>query len=105
MSNTETKRQPRSLRPRDEAPFCWFARPALEWIERSPEITGQARAKLVYVAGHVVEASRQGKSTYDAPRALIARHAGVSVRTVTTANAELEAARIREFCLAINFDS
>ena len=63
MSNTERKRQPRSLLPRDEAPFCWFARPALEWIERSPEITDQARAKLVYVAGHVVEASRQGKST------------------------------------------
>ena len=41
---------------------------------------------------HVVEASRQGKSTYDAPRALIARHAGVSVRTVTTGNVELEAA-------------
>lgn len=40
-------------------------------------------------AGHVVEASRQGSSTYRAPRALIARHAGVSIRTVTLANAEL----------------
>jgi hypothetical protein len=92
MSNNDVKRQPRSLRPRDEAPFCWFARAALEWIERSPEITNQARAKLVYVAGHVVEASRQGKSTYAAPRDLIARHAGVSVRTVMAANAELAAA-------------
>jgi hypothetical protein len=44
------------------------------------------------MAGHVVEASRQGKSTYRALKALIARHAGVSVRTVTEANAELAAA-------------
>src|SRR3954467_3184642 len=92
LSNTAPKRQPRSLRPRDEAPFCWFARSALERIERSPEITNQARAKLVYVAGPGGEASRQGKATYRAPKALIARHAGVSVRTVTEANAELEAA-------------
>ncbi len=48
MSNIELKRQPRSLRPRDEAPFCWFARTALDWIEKSPKITNQARAKLVY---------------------------------------------------------
>jgi hypothetical protein len=92
MSNIELKRQARSLRPRDEAPYCWFARAALEWIERSPQITNQARAKLVYLAGHVVEASRQGKAVYRAPKALIARHAGVSVRTVTAANAELAAA-------------
>jgi hypothetical protein len=44
------------------------------------------------MAGHVVEASRQGKSTYRAPKDLIARHAGVSVRTLTVANAELAAA-------------
>jgi hypothetical protein len=92
MSNIELKRQPRSLRPRDEAPFCWFARAALDAIEKSSQVTNQPRAKLVYLAGHVVEASRQGKPTYRAPKALIARHAGVSVRTVTDANAELEAA-------------
>jgi hypothetical protein len=36
--------------------------------------------------------SRQGKATYAAPRDLIARHAGVSIRTVMAANAELAAA-------------
>jgi hypothetical protein len=46
------------------------------------------------VAGHVVEASRQGKSSYSAPKGLIARNAGVSVRTVTEANAELAAAGV-----------
>jgi predicted transcriptional regulator len=64
----------------------------LERIEKSPAITNQSRAKLVYAAGHVVEASRQGKATYRAPKDLIARNAGVSVRTVTKANAELAAA-------------
>jgi hypothetical protein len=92
MSINPPQRLPRSLRPREEAPFCWFARAALDWIERSPQITNQARAKLVYVAGHVAEASHQGKPVYRAPKALIARLAGVSVRTVTAANAELAAA-------------
>jgi hypothetical protein len=92
MNNAEPKREARSPRPRDEAPFCWCSRAALERIEKSAEITNQARTKLVYAAGHVVEASRQGEATYRAPKDLIARNARVSSRTVTAANAELAAA-------------
>ena len=36
-------------------------------------------------------AGRQGKPAYCAPKAFIGRHAGLSVRTVTAANAELAA--------------
>ncbi|MHC1767678.1 MAG: hypothetical protein AB9869_25940 [Verrucomicrobiia bacterium] len=103
MNEAEPKPAARSFRPRDEAPFCWFARAALDRIEQSPHISNQTRAKLVYLAGHVVEASRQGKPTYTAPRALIARHAGVSVRTLTEANAELEAAGL--ILIEHHFDS
>jgi hypothetical protein len=56
------------------------------------EVGDYARPPTAACVLECVEVGRQGKSTYRAPKDLIARHAGVRVRTLTVANAELAAA-------------